>query len=146
MNIDTQAPVFQTAQIRIAAAPEKVWAVLADLANWPRWNDRITRMRIDATPAPGVPFRWTVNGAAIRSVLHTVTPCRAIGWSGVTFGGSAIHNWQLEPQNGHTVVSVQESMQGWLIRLFKNKMNRDLARDMAQWLEKLRQQCEGQQG
>ncbi|MDO8366957.1 MAG: hypothetical protein Q7T20_09185, partial [Saprospiraceae bacterium] len=59
----------------------------------------------------------------IRLVLHTADTNRAFGWSGQTFGGSAIHNWYFEYKNGSTLVKVEESMEGWLIALFKKKMN-----------------------
>lgn len=74
--------------------------------------------------------------------MHTVDLHIAFGWSGTTFGGSAIHNWYLTAENGGTLVKVEESMQGWLIGLFKNKMNRDLAKDMLFWLEQLKVESE----
>ncbi len=88
----------------------------------------------------GAEFHWKINGAAIRSTVHTLEQYRVLGWSGVTFGTTAIHKWYLEPHGGGTLVKVEESMEGWLVRIFSKKMNRDLAADMTYWLEVLKKQ------
>ncbi len=143
MHINQNAPVVQQNERFIAASPEKVWAVLTDINNWTSWHPKISRAKMTGEALPGTTFEWKANGASIKSVLQTVEPYRSLGWSGTTFGGSAIHNWQLEPQDSGTLVHVGESMEGWLIQLFKKKMNRDLAADMAFWLERLKAASEG---
>lgn len=143
MQINQNAPVKQTNQIYIQANPEKVWKILTEINNWVKWNDKITKVKIEGKPVVGNPFSWTVNGANIKSILHTVEKNRTFGWSGITFGGSAIHNWYLESKDGGTLVKVEESMQGWLVGLFKHKINADLAKDMQYWLERLKKESEG---
>ena len=143
MNINANAPVFQANEIFIQATPERVWVVLTDINQWPTWNSKISKATLEGQAAAGARFQWKVNGANIRSILHTADTYHTFGWSGVTFGGSAIHNWYLESKNGGTVVKVEESMEGWLVGLFKKKMNRDLAADMAFWLERLKAVSEG---
>lgn len=143
MQTNPQAPVFQANQIHIQVSPERVWAVLTDINQWPRWYAPVTRANLQGAPAVGATFDWKVNGASIHSTLHTVTTNQFFSWSGTTFGGSAIHNWRLEAApDGGTVVKVEESMQGWLVGLFKKKMNRDLERDIQRWLEALKAESE----
>ncbi|MEZ4828467.1 MAG: SRPBCC family protein [Bacteroidia bacterium] len=142
MKVNQQAPVFQEAQIQIQVSPEKIWSVLTNISNWTNWNPKITHAEMSEKPVVGAKFRWTVNGAKIKSVLHTVDTYKTFGWSGTTFGGSAIHNWYLESKNGGTQVRVEESMEGWLVALFKSKMNKDLKKDMVFWLEQLKHECE----
>jgi len=48
----------------------------------------------------------------------------------------------LERNDGGTLVKVEESMEGWLIGLFKNKMNKALEKDMQYWLEVLKRESE----
>lgn len=144
MHINTNAPVLQRNEILIHATPAQVWSVLTDINRWVEWNEKISRAHIAGPVAVNAGFDWTVNGARIKSVLHTVQTDRAFGWSGTTFGGSAIHNWYLEQHRDGTLVKVEESMEGWLVGLFKNKMNRDLTRDMQYWLEALKNQSERQ--
>jgi hypothetical protein len=144
MQVNINAPVLQRNEILIHATPARVWSVLTDINRWVEWNEKISRAHIAVPVATNAGFAWTVNGARIKSVLHTVQNGRAFGWSGTTFGGSAIHNWYLEQHPGGTMVKVEESMEGWLVGLFKNKMNRDLARDMQYWLEALKKESERQ--
>ncbi len=142
MQINKKAPVQASSQIHINATPEKVWAVLTHINHWTTWHPKITKAVSEVTPAVGATFQWTVNGARIKSQLHTVQPHQSFGWSGTTFGGSAIHNWYLTSDNGGTLVQVEESMEGWLVALFKQKMNKDLAKDMDLWLEQLQREAE----
>ena len=143
MQVNANAPVYQANEILIHTSPDRVWAVLTAIDQWPDWQTKITKATLESPVTAGARFQWTVNGARIQSILHTVEAHRAFGWSGTTFGGSAIHNWTLENKNGQTLVKVEESMAGWLVRLFKKKMNRDLAADMRYWLEQLKTQSEG---
>jgi uncharacterized protein YndB with AHSA1/START domain len=142
MQINQKAPVKQANQILINASPEQVWAVLTDINNWVSWNEKIIRADLVENLTLGAKFSWKVNGANIQSTLHTVKPNTTFGWSGSTFGGSAIHNWYLEPHDGGTLVKVEESMEGWLVSLFKTKMNKALEQDMQYWLEALKRESE----
>jgi uncharacterized protein YndB with AHSA1/START domain len=142
MKINENAPVKQAKEISINARPEQVWAVLTDVNRWTEWNKKITKASMQNVAKTGTPFSWTVNGAKIKSVLHTVSKNHAFGWSGTTFGGSAIHNWYLQSNGNETVVKVEESMEGWLVWLFKSKMNSDLGNDMQYWLDMLKSESE----
>ena len=142
--INENAPVKARRQLYIEAAPTQVWQVLTAVNNWPAWNAKITKAALPEAAHVGTAFKWTVNGAKINSIFHTVKPGVALGWTGSTFGGTAIHNWRLEATGSGTTVFVEESMQGWLISLFKGKMNHDLDSDMQIWLESLKAECEKQ--
>ncbi|MDX2286428.1 MAG: SRPBCC family protein [Bacteroidia bacterium] len=146
MQTNPNAPVWQSAQMHVQAAPETVWSVLTEVHQWPVWHAAISQAAIGSAAAPGVPFRWKIRSSVIRSVFHTVQPCTRLGWSGITFGGSAIHNWVLTPDTAGTLVQVEESMDGWLIRLFRRQMNTLLAADMQEWLESLKRRCEAAAG
>lgn len=143
MDINHKAPVKKFDKIFIKTDTQKIWEVLTDINQWAGWHEKISRSELEQDLLePGTKFKWTINGTTIVSTLHTVKPYEAFGWSGVTFGGSAIHNWYLKPDDSGTMVSVEESMQGWLIALFKRKMNRDLAKDMRYWLTRLKAESE----
>jgi uncharacterized protein YndB with AHSA1/START domain len=142
MQINKKAPVQASSQIHIHATPEKVWAVLTQIHLWTNWHPKISKAVAEAPAAVGTKFAWTINGAKIKSQIHTVDPFQSFGWSGTTFGGSAIHNWYLSSVNGGTLVQGEESMEGWLVALFKQKMNKDLAKDMDFWLEQLQREAE----
>ncbi len=142
-NINVLAPVQCRKSILIDATPEKVWAVLTDIDRWGTWNPEISKPQLAGSLAPGTTFTWKTGGAKIHSTLHTVAPQYQFGWTGKTFGMFAIHNWTLRKQDGKTLVTVEESMEGLLARLFKKSFNKNLATGMGNWLEALRVRCEG---
>jgi len=54
----------------------------------------------------------------------------------------AIHNWTLTETNGQTLVSVDESMEGFFAKLFKKSFNKNLEKGMLNWLALLKKECE----
>lgn len=142
MTINQDAPVVQKNAILINVKPEVVWQVLTNIESWEDWNKRIIKPKLQGKLNIGSRFTWKTNGSKIKSTIHSFRLYRVIGWQGKAFGASAIHNWYLEPTKTGTIVRVQESMEGWIIRLMKKKMNEKLANDMIYWLEQLKIECE----
>lgn len=143
MTINQEAPVVQAKEIIINASPEKVWQTLINIQSWAEWNKRIKKTNLQDKIEVGSSFTWKTNGSKIKSKIHSFKPYKILGWQGKAFGASAIHNWYLEPTENGTKVSVEESMEGWIINLMKKKMNEKLADDMVYWLEQLKKECEG---
>jgi hypothetical protein len=141
-NINDNAPVKCSKTISINASHEKVWAVMTNIDQWANWQTDISKPKLTGQLKPDSTFDWKTGGAKIHSTLHTVDPFRNLGWTGKTFGMYAIHNWTLTEVNGQTKVSVNESMEGFLARLFKKSFNKNLERDMQNWLELLKEECE----
>jgi hypothetical protein len=104
----------------------KVWFVLTTIGNRDKWQSAITKPGLKGTLSEGAKFVWKTGGVKINSTLHTVTPYEAFGWTGKTFGMYAIHNRSLSDQKGATLVTVDESMEGFLTVLFKKSFNRNL--------------------
>ncbi len=141
-SINHRAPVTCASSIVINASPERVWAMLTDINGWASWQNDIKNPTLIDGLVPGGTFVWTTGGVKIRSTLHTVEPNRALGWTGKAPGTFAIHNWILAAKDGGTLVSVEESMEGFLVRLFKNPFRRNLEKGMDTWLRLLKQACE----
>lgn len=142
MTINQEAPVVQSKEITINAEPAKVWEVLTEIEKWSDWNSKIKKPKLKEEANVGVSFTWKINGSKIKSKIHTFDRNKMLGWTGRTFGATAIHNWYLRPTENGTKVLVKESMQGWLIGLMKKKMNATLEKDMMHWLEQLKIECE----
>lgn len=141
-NINQKAPVTCSKTITINASSEKVWKVITNINNWANWQTEITKPKLNGALTPGTTFDWQTGGAKIHSTLHTVEPFRNFGWTGKTFGMFAIHNWALTENNGQTTVSVHESMEGFLAKLFKKSFNKNLEKGMQTWLDLLKKECE----
>ena len=119
MNIDTNAPVFARKEIIIHAPVEKVWQIQTDIENWSKWQPDITSAKLEGALAADTIFRWKAKGLNIVSTLHTVKPYQQIGWTGISLGMSAIHNWMFEARGEATLVITEESLSGWLARFMK---------------------------
>jgi hypothetical protein len=73
---------------RIAAAPDRVWALLVDLPSWRDWNPTIVSIEGDAAPGGTVRLVSTVNQQrtfALR-VIELVPPRRMVWSSGMPLG------------------------------------------------------------
>lgn len=129
-TINQNAPVKCSKSIRIQASPEKVWHVLTSIDQWANWQTEISNPHLSGKLEANTTFKWKTGGAKILSTLHTVEPHRQFGWTGKTFGMYAIHNWTLQQEGEFTIVSVDESMEGFLAGLFKKSFNKNLEKGM----------------
>jgi hypothetical protein len=144
--INEKAPVVCRKTIIIEAKPEKIWKVLTNIDDWPDWQNEISLARIHGPLQPNVSFTWKSGGMKINSTLHTVAPYYSIGWTGKVFGIYAIHNWNMKVVDGATEVTVSESMEGLMARLFKRKLQPTLDKGMERWLQLLKEESEKQNG
>lgn len=140
--INAKAPVKCEMTIDINANSAKVWAALTNIDRWPLWNPEIGYAKINGQPEPGTTFMWKSGGTKISSTLHTVEPFTNLGWTGKAMGAFAIHNWTLTETDGLTYVHVEESMEGFLVGLFKRMFNQTLENGMRKWLDSLKRECE----
>ena len=106
-------------EIVIHAPVEKVWQVQSDIEQWSTWQPDIATAKLEGALAAGTIFRWKAKGLNIVSTLHTVKPHQQIGWTGISLGMSAVHNWRFEARGSDTLAITEESLSGWLTRLMK---------------------------
>ena len=112
------------------------------LGKMAKWQTEIVNPKLNGELKPTTTFDWKTGGAKIHSKLHTVEPFKYFGWTGKTFGMLAIHNWTLTETNDQILVSVDESMEGFFAKIFKNSFNKNLESGMQNWLILLKQECE----
>ena len=110
-----------SASIDIAAAPERVWAVLADLHAYPEWNPFIrsasgqlavgARLTLWLVPAEGraMTFRPTVLAARPGELLRWIGRLIVPG----IFDGT--HQFALEDLGGRTRLIQSETFRGLLV-------------------------------
>jgi uncharacterized protein YndB with AHSA1/START domain len=141
-TIHTDAPVITRQQVLIDAPVETVWKVFSNVNNWPSWQQEISTARINGPFQEGTSFDWKSNGLTIHSTLHTVEAYHTVGWSGPAFGSFAIHTWRFTPQGNHTLVQVNESMEGWLVTLLQGRFQSGLDTSIVNWLQALKSTSE----
>lgn len=136
--INENAPVVSRSQMEIAAPVDTVWQVLTDIKKWPQWQQAVSETIVPEKVEEGTEFHWKADGLSFTSKIHTVNPHRAFGWTGKTIGTSAIHNWTFVKKDDHTLVIVEESLQGVFPRLFKNFFQKNLNQGVLTNLEELK--------
>jgi hypothetical protein len=141
-NINIHAPVVCNKSITISADSKKVWSVLTGITNWPAWNTEISHVKLKGDLRPGTRFDWKSGGVKINSTLHTVEPFKNFGWTGKAMGSFAIHNWTVTEMNGQTKVVVEESMEGFLVKVLRGTFQKNVESGMQKWLELMKQACE----
>lgn len=144
-TINKKAPVQTRQQITIHASPEKVYAIMSDVNHWSVWHKDIQDPMMKEPFQKGSTFDWKSGGLTIHSTLHMVVAYRKIGWSGPAFGAFAIHNWTLVPEHEYTTVTVDESMEGWLVSMMKTQFQTGLEESLQLWLKDLKIEAEKQE-
>lgn len=137
-SIDTKAPLIARKELFINAPLEKVWNIQSDIECWYEWQPDIASAKLEGELAPNTIFRWRASGLNIVSTLHTVNPNHEIGWTGVSLGMFAVHNWTFKEQDNCTLVITEESLSGWLASLFKMFDKNFLEKSLEASLQKLR--------
>jgi hypothetical protein len=142
VHINKNAPVQTKQKMLINASPEKVWKIMSEVNQWSTWHSDVQQPVLNGSFQKGNSFNWKTGGLTIHSTIHTATPYSKLGWSGTAFGAFAIHNWTFTPVNGGTEVTVDESMEGWLVTLMPKKFQTGLEQSLQTWLYHLKAQAE----
>ena len=136
-NIDASAPVTAHVQIDIAAPPPRVWALLVDAPRWPEWEKTISHVSTVGPLSPGQRFTWGEGAQTVHSQVQLFQPEQRLGWTGTAYTAKAVHLWTLTPEaDGHTLVTVNESMDGFLMARFFS--SEELAHAASEWLSRLK--------
>jgi len=110
-------PAIETERV-IAAPPEAVWAVLADIGSWPDWNPVVGGL--EGTFGPDRTLRLTLRLGGGRQVTLPVTlvtwdPGRRLAWKGGVVGlTTAVHGFGVEPHPEGTRFVHDERFSGLL--------------------------------
>lgn len=136
--INKNAPVKSMNQIEIDAPIDTVWKILTNIRSWADWQKAVSETEVHGGIKEGTQFNWKAGGLSFKSTIHTVKSKSMFGWTGTTFGASAIHNWTFVEINGKTMVKVEESLQGVFPRLFRSYFQRNLDSGVITNLEELK--------
>ncbi|WP_072995773.1 SRPBCC family protein [Pseudozobellia thermophila] len=116
--INQDAPVKSHDDLVIDAPRQKVWELLTGINDWPQWQTEVTESHLKGELREGAEFEWKAGGLSFTSRIHTIEPGEKFGWTGKTFGASAVHNWFFRDEGDKTRVYVEESLQGVFPKLF----------------------------
>jgi uncharacterized protein YndB with AHSA1/START domain len=144
MKINEEATLVAHKEILIQAPPEVVWQIHTDINHWGQWHPGISMTNLTGPLAAGSVFQWKTGGLTLTSTLQVVESNQQIGWTGQGLGTQASHLWTLQPHQDGTLLTTDESMQGWLVSLLKVFMPKFLDRSLDAWLQSLKRRAEGQ--
>ncbi|MGH3042124.1 MAG: SRPBCC family protein [Gaiellaceae bacterium] len=142
MDVDRSAPAVAASETEIAADPETVWEVLTGFESWPSWNPDVRSVTLESAVEEGTVFRWKAGRATLTSTIRQVERPRLIGWTGKTTGIGAVHVWSLEPRDGGTIVRTEESWAGFLVRMLRGPMQKNLQKALDDGLAHLKAEAE----
>ena len=142
MDIDRDAPATAEGELQIAAPPQIVWGILADLSAWPTWNADVKSITVDGPIEPGTTFRWKSGSASLVSTLQAVDEPRELGWTGVTMGIHAVHVFRFEPGDGGTLARSAESFRGFIPSVLRGYSRKVLQRGIDNILRSLKTEAE----
>jgi hypothetical protein len=142
MEINPRAPFVARKEVFIQAQPQIVWKIHTDINSWSQWQPGIASSKLNGSLTRGAIFEWKPGGMTITSTIEIVEPEERIGWSGMAMGTRARHIWMLKPYRNGTLVTTEESMDGWLAKILKMVMPRFLDESLNTWLNSLKKHAE----
>jgi hypothetical protein len=89
-------------------------------------------------------FKWKAGPATITSTIRRVERPHLVGWTGKTLGANAVHVYRLEPRDGKTLVSTEESFDGLIARIFRGSLQKTLKKSLDSGLQHLKTRVEQQ--
>ncbi len=142
VKVNEKAPVLAKAKIEIAATPETVWNIMADIESWPNWNPDVKKACLKGELKEGTQFLWKIDVGKITSLLQKVEPPHFLAWTGRIMGINAIHVWKIESIEDKTVVITEESWEGALSRVMSGRMQKMLEESINSGLQYLKSEAE----
>jgi uncharacterized protein YndB with AHSA1/START domain len=144
MEINRHAPLIARRQIFIETPPNIVWNIQTDIDNWSGWQPDITESKLQGPLAVGCAFRWKSRDLNVTSTIQVLEQNQKISWTGRSLGTHAKHAWAFTPQDNGTLVTTEESMDGWSIRLLKLVRPQFLDNSLDRWLRNLKIKAESE--
>jgi len=131
--------------IRIAASPEVVWQVTADVERWPEWTPTVKSVvRLGSGPlAQGSEVRIEQPGQPPAVWVVTVLePGRRFAWRTARRGLRMVATHDLVPSGSGTENVLRLEVDGWIAVLLGPVLRLAIRRALAQENEGLRASCE----
>jgi len=142
VDINNKAAIVSKQSIKIDAPTATVWTVITQVNKWHEWQPRVKKAHLAGPFGEGESFEWTGSGMNIKSKIHTCEPFVELGWTGNSIGTVAIHNWSLVSIKDGTIVTVEESLTGFLPSLLKLFIRKKITNGVMKSLEDLKKECE----
>jgi uncharacterized membrane protein len=139
-RINENASIRDRQSVIINGPIDKVWSVLTDVREWPSWNKEIKSASCEKVEV-GAKFEWHIRHSHFKSTFQVVDKPNVLSWTGKSKLVKSIFVWNLEASDSQTIVTVEESVEGFVIPIFNNHSKlHDILMD---WLAALKEKTEG---
>lgn len=130
--------------ITINASKERIWEVLIDFENYPKWNPFIKSVAGDLKVGSNIIVK--LQGMTFKPIILTLNKNSEIQWLGhLWFKGlfDGVHKFKLTDNgNGTTNFEQSESFSGILVKLFSKSLDKDTKNGFRQMNEGLKLRVE----
>ena len=129
-----------SASVEINATPEKAWALLNNVEEWPKWIPSLKKIEKVSEGPLGVGSRILVVARSLITVnlLMTITefvPGRSVVMEGKVLGVRMKRYYEMEPMNGRARLTAGGEVSGLLAFLVRRGGQR-LSKEIVQALKK----------
>ena len=138
-KINEDASIRDRQSVIINASVDRVWEVLTDVNRWPEWYPEIKSASCDKVEM-GATFDWALKSTHLHSSFQLVNKPTQLAWTGKSKMVKAIHVWNLEAADDQTIVTVEKSIEGFLIPVFNRQSK--VHDDLMAWIAALKEEAE----
>lgn len=127
-----------TKEIDIDSSLSRVWEVLVDINNWGRWNPSIDHAVIYGPFTQGARFKFSSGKWDFDSTIESLDVGRNVQFSCDTIGMCMRLSFNLQESNGQTNIKIETSVSGWLSRILKKALSRELEESVVTTVQSLK--------
>ena len=126
--------------IEINATPEKIWKVITEPNEWPKWHPQVSRARSNDRVRGGSSFIWEHGKKHHSDVIQDEKPFRII-WFSRALTHLSLTRWTIEPTGKNSSkVSLGESRDGFF--LYLSLSPEEHQKELQDWLTYLKKEVE----
>ena len=110
--------------VTIAADPSKIWALLTDAKDFPRWNTTVTSIEGEIAEGKALAIKVAAAGDRVfKPKVSNVEPERAMTWSdGFAPMFKGVRTFTLTPKERGTEFEMKETFTGLMLPMIKGSL------------------------
>ena len=111
-------------EVNISAKPERLWNLLSDAKNFPRWNSTVTAIEGEIREGERIRVRVPGSGRTFTPKVSGVVPCERMTWTGgVAPLFQGVRTFELNARaDGSTDFVMEERFSGLMLPLVKGSL------------------------
>ncbi|MGE0327332.1 MAG: SRPBCC family protein [Polyangiaceae bacterium] len=144
-NATSQSTTFRletSVEIGIRAEPERIWQLLTNAADFPRWNSTVTSIEGRIASGEQLKLKVPISERTFTPKVRALEANRRMVWSdGAAPFFRGVRTFELEPGGGETLFRMTEVMTGIFLPMIKGSLP-DFAPVFEQYARDLKREAE----